>query len=121
MTDILERLRAANPVADCAAPPLEEVWRKLDGRAGAVATTDTAPRRRARRLAGVPGRVTLPVGVVVAAAVAVVLLGGTDGPSVAARAYAATDSNAVIVHYVEISRVQNVRGLPGWTLSLIHI
>jgi hypothetical protein len=113
MTDLLERLRAANPLVDCAAPSVDDVWQKLDqdrARAAARAPGTTASRHP---LGGVRGRVTIAISVL--ATIAVALASRPGAPSIAARAYAATDSNAVVVHYVEISRVQNVRGLPGWT------
>jgi penicillin-binding protein A len=77
MTDVLERLAAANPVPHAESPPIQELWRKLS-------ELDAEPRRRqgARwgRLAGrigraVPAAIAVAVPIVVVAAIAVPLLG----------------------------------------------
>jgi peptidoglycan glycosyltransferase len=77
MTDLLERLAAANPVPEAEKPPIEELWRK-------VSELDAEPRRRrgARwgRLAGrigraVPTAIAVAVPIAVVAAIAVPLLG----------------------------------------------
>lgn len=54
MTDLIERLRAVNPVPDCEPPPIDDVWRKLDALdgSGAAASPD-ASRRAARGLSRV--------------------------------------------------------------------
>jgi peptidoglycan glycosyltransferase len=77
MTDLLERLAAANPVPRAERPPIDELWRK-------VSELDAQPRRRrgahGGRFAGrigraVPTAIALAVPVVVVAAIAVPLLG----------------------------------------------
>jgi penicillin-binding protein A len=77
MTDLLERLAAANPVPRADRPPIEELWRKL-------AELDAEPRGRrgarwgrfARRIVrAVPTAIAIAVPVAVVAAIAVPLLG----------------------------------------------
>ena len=77
MTDLLERLAAANPVHEAEWPPIDELWRK-------VAELDAQPRRRRRagwgRFAArigraVPTAIAVAIPVVVVAAIAVPLLG----------------------------------------------
>jgi peptidoglycan glycosyltransferase len=77
MTDLLERLAAANPVPRADRPPIEELWRKLS-------ELDAEPRRRrgarwgrfARRIVrAVPTAIAIAVPVAVVAAIAVPLLG----------------------------------------------
>ena len=75
MTDLLERLAAANPVTEADRPPIDDLWRKVD-------RLDAKPRRRAHwRLAKrigavVPTAVAIAVPIVVVAAIAVPLLAG---------------------------------------------
>jgi hypothetical protein len=92
MTDLLERLAAANPVRmDDLAPSIEDVWRKLDDSAPAQPQSRRPPRtigilrrRGLKRLAAVG------VGAV-AAGVAVLVLGTTGGgPSSAFAGWTAT-------------------------------
>ena len=66
MTDLLERLAAANPVPKAERPPIEELWRK-------VSQLDAKPRRRTRwaRHAGRIGRAA-PTAIAVAVPIAVV-------------------------------------------------
>lgn len=42
MSDVIQRLRAANPEPDCPPPPIEGVWRRLDADGGVA--------RRVRRI-----------------------------------------------------------------------
>ena len=99
MVDVLTLLRDANPVAEGPAPPMDAVWLKLER------TALPTPRRARRRwLALTP---------LVAAAVAfAVLLTGAPGLSIAARVYAATAGNGVVVHYTAVTSLTQ-RGLPG--------
>ena len=30
MSDVIDRLRAANPVPDCPPPPIEQLWRRVE-------------------------------------------------------------------------------------------
>jgi hypothetical protein len=102
MTDVLERLRAANPVADCDPPPAERLWPAIDA---------APPRRRRHHPTAV--RVAAGVLAVVLVALAVGLASGGSGPtSIAARAYAATGTPGVIDHFVEISRTHRAPGAP---------
>jgi peptidoglycan glycosyltransferase len=77
MTDLLERLAAANPVPRAERPPIEELWRK-------VSELDAEPRRRrgtrwgrfaGRIVRAVPTAIAIAVPVAVVAAIAVPLLG----------------------------------------------
>jgi peptidoglycan glycosyltransferase len=69
MTDLLERLAAANPVSEVRRPPIEDVWRKV---AEAPAPARPGWRRTGRWLAAVLA-VAVPVGAVVVIALS---LGG---------------------------------------------
>jgi hypothetical protein len=102
MTDLLERLRAENPVPDCPPPRLEDVWRKLDATESPSgvrsAPAALAPRRR-------PARNRLRRSLIVAlgvipVVVVIVLAARTVPPSIAARVLTATDSSHSVVHYV---------------------
>lgn len=95
MTDLLERLAAANPVrTDDLAPSIDDVWRKLDddplpqpARRRAPRTVGTLRRRGLRRLAavGVGGAI---------AGVALLVLGTTGGgPSSAFAGWTATPTS----------------------------
>ncbi len=102
MTDLLERLRAANPVPACPPPPLEDVWRKLDADRGSRGTRSVppvlVPRRRAR-WSRLQQSLLVALGVVPVIAV-IVLATRTVAPSIAAKVLTATDSSHAIVHYV---------------------
>lgn len=106
MTDVIERLRAANPVRGCAEPHFEEVLRRLtDLPQGAVAARG-AGRARHRGARRVRRRVVLVLAAVVVTLGVIGAATRTGGQlPLAARAYAATDSTGVVVHYVEIARV----------------
>ncbi len=114
MTDVLDRLRAANPVSASDAPDADGLWRTLD-----AAPPDPAGRRRAR----IGARLAIPLAGLAAAGLVVGLTGGTDATSVAARAYAATQSTDRIDHYVEITRVRPAPGPPavGYTDSRAEV
>jgi len=106
MSDVLERLSAANPLPDCPPPPIEQVWALLATQ-NAQATRSSGAPGRSRRAA--TRRLLLPVAVV-AAAITLALLsitgGSGGGLSVVARAYAATSSNGTIVRYLMSSRMR---------------
>lgn len=105
MSDLLERLTAANPLPECPPPPIEQVWARL------AAEKPQEGRRSATlgRLLSTRGGRLLPIGGVAVAIVLVVLAltsGGSVGLSVVARAYAAASSNGSIVYYVMSSRMR---------------
>ena len=102
MTDLLERLRAENPVPECPPPRLEDVWRKLDANESpsgvrsdraALAPRGRTARNRLRR-SSIVALGIIPVVVVM------VLATRTIPPSIAARVLTATNSSHSIVHYV---------------------
>jgi hypothetical protein len=100
MTDILERLRAAKPVLDSPPPSIEPIWEQIDQyearRSARRASIQSIKHPKSRqRLAA---SATLLVGGLVASLVA---LTGEPENGIVARAYAATDSNGVVVYYVE--------------------
>jgi len=110
MSDVLERLRAANPVSDCTQPDLDEFLRAFDERcetpspAARTANPEAWGRRRLRW----PKR---SVRIVVAAAgvaavlTVVALYSQTDGGiPLLQRAYAATDPAGGIVYYTTSTR-----------------
>lgn len=111
MTDLLDRLRAANPVPACDLPDAARLWRTLPAGADAAVQQDAdAVRRRASAARLAPGLAVLGGSAVILALLAT--LGGGAGPSVAARAYAATAPTGAIDHYVEISRARPAPGAP---------
>jgi hypothetical protein len=106
MTDVIERLRAANPVSDCSEPRFDEVRHRLTDlspRAIPAQRVAGARQRAARRVSGRVVLAALAIGIALAVIGAATHTGGRL--SLAARAYAATDSTGVIVHYVEITQV----------------
>jgi hypothetical protein len=106
MTDAIERLRAANPVSDCAEPDFDAVLRKLTQSASVAAPTRRSARAR-RRAARNLNRRAVPalIAVVIALAITAAVTRTGGQLSLAARAYAATNPAGVIVHYVEITSV----------------
>jgi hypothetical protein len=119
MTDVLERLRAANPVSDCALPDLDGVLRRLNDGSGSVVPPDgstsavppghdmDAGARTWRDIARPTGflrAVTIVAALGAALAVFTVLGHSGGGISLVQRAYAATDPAGGIVHYVWSSR-----------------
>ncbi len=86
MSDLLERLAAANPVPESERPPIDTVWRKiaeLEAESGSIPRVSSDGRpRRIRRLTLTLAAVVVPVAVVLA--LAIPLLGarhGTTGPT----------------------------------------
>jgi hypothetical protein len=114
MTDVLDRLRAANPVDEPGSPDTERLRRILD-------TAPPAPV--ARRRPRIAARLGIPLAALAAVGLVVGLAGGTNATSVAARAYAATQSADAIDHYVEISRARPAPGAPafGYTDSRAEV
>jgi len=113
MSGLLERLRAANPVPDCGAPPIKDLWRKLDQELAASADrlspAEGGPTpRRERRGRAVRIRLAILLGLLGAVAVVAALASRGAAPSIAARAYAATASDVNVIHYVEIDHVMPV-------------
>lgn len=110
MSDVFERLRAANPVFDCTQPDLDEFLSGLDersaegpspvrrGKSGAPDWRLTLPLVRSRRIAAG----TIAVAIVLAIAAVVSRTGG--GISLVQRAYAATDPAGGIVYYTTSTR-----------------
>jgi hypothetical protein len=111
MSDVFERLRAANPVSDCSQPDLGEFLRRLD-----ECSAEEPPAVRAGKSDAPGRRLTLPparswrIAAGGAIAVAVVLgilavVGRSGGGiSLVQRAYAATDPAGGIVYYVTSTR-----------------
>ena len=110
MSDVFERLRAANPVSDCTQPDLAEFLRRLD-----ECSAEESPRVRADKSDAPGRRRTLPpvrswriaagavaVAVVLATLAVVPRTGG--GISLVQRAYAATDPAGGIVYYTTSTR-----------------
>jgi hypothetical protein len=128
MTDLMERLRAADPVAEePAAPPVEWMAARLDaadaspppaaawevGDVVAAPPRRTRPRRgRRRRL--VRRRRTLLAGLAAATALAAVgvLAGSWSSPDVVAQASEALASEDAIVHTVTVGRPLDANGRP---------
>jgi hypothetical protein len=116
MSDVFERLRAANPVSDHTQPDLDEFLRRLDERTAEESSpirtdkADVSGWRRARP--SVRSRLiaasTIAVAIVLAIAAVVSHTGG--GISLVQRAYAATDSAGGIVYYVTSTRSSSGSG-----------
>lgn len=88
MTDVLERLRADNPVCTGSAPSIDEVWARLE-------RDSVAPRRRPR-----PARaVALGLLALVPVALVVIFALTTRGSSRAPAASDTPGSGGVLVHY----------------------
>jgi hypothetical protein len=108
MNDVLERLRAANPVSDCAQPDLNSLLCVLDGTVSASANIDDrtrgmAPRGAPRRQRLLRQALAIALAGVLLAGLAVATRTGRD-ISLVARAYAATDPAGGVVHYTWTSR-----------------
>jgi hypothetical protein len=111
MSDVFERLRAANPVSDCSQPDLDEFLRRLDelsaGESSPVCAEE--PNVSGRRLTLPPARSwRVAAGGAIAVAVVLAILavvGHTGGGiSLVQRAYAATDPAGGIVYYTTTTR-----------------
>jgi len=89
MNDVIERLRAENPVPECPPPSLDDVWRKLDAR---DAEQTVAPRRRPPEWL-VVGFGAVPVAAIAVAAVVALRSGSPASPARHGPA------GPVIVHY----------------------
>ena len=110
MSDVLERLRAANPVSECTQPNLEEFRRALDEwcemPSPVARTTDPEAwgerrsrwRKRSVRI--------VAVATIFAAVLTIVALSSQTGGGISLlqRAYAATDPAGGIVYYVTSTR-----------------
>jgi hypothetical protein len=114
--DLLERVREVAPMvpADVLSPTGPSAHRVLAhvlaaparaGAAGATGTQADRPSGAARQSWVTRARVGAVAGLATAIAVLVtiVVIGANGGPSIVARAYAATNPAGVIVHYVETS------------------
>jgi peptidoglycan glycosyltransferase len=81
MSDLLERLAAANPVCECEPPSIEEVWRKISGPDASL--PPGGPRRRRRRSLDVrgvlPAITALAISMLVVIVVVMPLLGARHG------------------------------------------
>ena len=110
MSDVFERLRAANPVSDCSQPDLVEFLRRLDE----LSVEELSPARPDKpnvsgwRLALPPVRSRLIAAGAIAAAIVLVIAAVVSrtggGISLVQRAYAATDPAGGIVHYTTSTR-----------------
>ena len=123
MTDVIERLRAANPVADCPPPPIEDVWRRVETDYGRPLTGGLPARglsiARRPSFGGFISAIAALTAVGIAAA-AIALLGhgrtGTPAPSRAgssalAQLHAQAGrllSSPLTLH----ARARELRGLP---------
>lgn len=98
MIDSLERMRAGNPVRDIPAPAIDALRARIEEDEHAT------PRRDAPRRAGLRWRhrLTAMAALAVLLAVLLVMSGGSrHEPSILAKAFAATDSSGMILHYRE--------------------
>lgn len=98
MNDVMRELRDANPVASCEPTAFEEVLRRLDAEPAAPVARASRPfvrmpHRRWLGAAGAAGAVLVLFGVLTATE--------NPTPSVAARAFAATDTNGAVVTFKE--------------------
>ena len=108
MSDVLERMRAGNPVPEVESPAIEPVLGRIeaDERRSAAAKAGRRAGHTPARTRGLGWRYRLALVGVLAAAGAVALVlgrGSGQGLSVVARAYAATDSKHSILYYVTAS------------------
>jgi hypothetical protein len=77
MTDVMERLRAANPAPDCPPPPIEDVWRRVDADSpGESSERSTLPAGIRVALSRLGGAAAMAVSVALAVAVAAILVVG---------------------------------------------
>jgi peptidoglycan glycosyltransferase len=123
MTDLLERLAAANPVPEAERPPIEVLWRK-------IAELDEQPRRRrgARwgRLAGrigrtVPTAIAVAVPIVVVAVIADPLLGTHHRivrPTATAPRAGHGHGRSTLDHSAQRVAAQQLAGRPGAVVVL---
>lgn len=85
MTDVVERLRAANPAPDCLPPPIDDVWRKVAAGGGQQLADAGSPARRAiAALRPAIGGLMMAISAVTTVAIvvlALVLLGHNRSPS----------------------------------------
>jgi hypothetical protein len=110
MTDLLERLRAANPIPDCTQPDFEHFSQILDEESAVRSPLSGYRDSGAAGWRGALGRTRLvrlaSAVAVVAAALAIVALASRsgDGISLVQRAYAATDPAGGIIYYATSTR-----------------
>ncbi len=85
MSDLLERLAAANPVRECEPPSIDDVWRKVSELdASPRAGRPARPRRRSLGGRGVaPALAAVAIPIIVVSAIVIPLLGahGRSGPA----------------------------------------
>ncbi|MGA9876422.1 MAG: hypothetical protein WBQ21_11495 [Solirubrobacteraceae bacterium] len=110
MSDVLERLRAANPVSDSPQPDLLDFRRTFEERCAVGSSPFRTRTRGASRWRGAlrptrSGWMAVTAALVVVLTVVVTLSRGGAGISLVQRAYAATDPAGGIVYYATSTRL----------------
>jgi cytochrome c biogenesis protein CcmG, thiol:disulfide interchange protein DsbE len=121
MSDVIERLRAANPVPDCPPPPIEKLWRRVELDEQRQHTTGRGPAypeppRRRPTIGGVAAAV-LTVGALATAVLAIALLAhhrpGASSPGGSAATTDAHPAEATLSSAGALgARVRALRGSP---------
>jgi thiol-disulfide isomerase/thioredoxin len=121
MSDVIERLRAANPVPDCPPPPIEQLWRRIELDEQQQRTTGRAPadpeRLRRRPTIGGVAAAVLTVSALATAVVAIALLAhhrpGASPPGGPAATTGAHPREATLSSAGALgARVRALRGSP---------
>lgn len=121
MSDVIERLRAVNPVPDCPPPPIEQLWRRVELDEQRQRTTGRGPaypeQLRRRPTIGGVGAAVLTVSALATAVLAIALLAhhrpgassrGGSAATTGARPAGATLASAGALG----ARVRALRGSP---------
>jgi hypothetical protein len=104
MADLLDELRDANPVVNCDPLAIETIWPFLNTRDATPPEPPAGPARARWRL---PAALASALA---AAAILVAILARSGETSIVARAYAAMDSNGVVIHWVSTSHATSPTG-----------